>query len=74
MCLAIPLQVIRVSGASAAVQSAGVELEIRLDLIDGVAEGDWVIVHAGYAITRLEAHEARETLAILERLEASWQS
>jgi len=56
------------------VQSSGVELEVSLTLVDGVAVGDYVIVHAGYAIQFMSAQEAEENLAILERLEASWRT
>jgi len=45
-----------------------------LTLVDGVAVGDYVIVHAGYAIQFMSAQEAEENLAILERLEASWRT
>jgi hydrogenase expression/formation protein HypC len=67
------MQILRRDGSRAQVAAAGVELEIGLDLVEGAGVGDWVIVHAGYAITRLSEEEAHETLAILERLEASWQ-
>lgn len=68
MCLAIPMRVSSISGRIAVAESAGVRLEVALDLLDDVSEGDYVIVHAGYAIQRLDAEQAHETLAILERL------
>ena len=71
MCLAVPLEVISITGNEARARSSGVELDVALDLVEGVAVGDFVIVHAGYAIQRLTAEEARETLAILERLEGA---
>ena len=74
MCLAIPMQVVRIEGRRGVVCFSGVELEIALDLVEEVAEGDYVIVHAGYAIKAMSAEEARETLAIFERLEESWES
>lgn len=67
--MAVPLEVISIKGDMARVRSAGVELDVALDLVTGVAVGDYVIVHAGYAIQRLTVEEATETLAILERLE-----
>ena len=69
MCLAVPLEVITIAGDMARVRSAGVELDVALDLVDEIAVGDYVIVHAGYAIQRLTAEEAAETLAILERIQ-----
>ena len=73
MCLATPMRVIAINGPVARVESAGVELDAGLDLVEEVAVGDYVIVHAGYAIQRLTADEAKETLSILERLNESWQ-
>jgi hydrogenase expression/formation protein HypC len=68
MCLAVPLEVISIAGRRARVRSSGVELEAALDLVEDVAVGDYVIVHAGFAIQTLSAAEAAETLAILQRL------
>lgn len=70
MCLAVPLEVVSIAGDLARVRSAGVELDVALDLVEGASVGDYVIVHAGYAIQRLTAEEAAETLAILERMGA----
>lgn len=68
MCLAVPLEVISVTGDTARVRSAGIELDVALDLVEETEVGDYVIVHAGYAIQRLTAEEATETLAILARM------
>lgn len=68
MCLAVPLEVIALTGDAARVRAAGIELDVALDLVEGTAVGDYVIVHAGYAIQRLTAEEATETLAILARI------
>ena len=68
MCLAIPMRVISIDGARGVVDASGARLEVGLDLVDEVAVGDYVLVHAGYAITRLDAGEAEENLAILQRL------
>lgn len=68
MCVAVPMEIVRVDGRQGVASSGGVELEIGLDLVDDVAVGDYVIVHAGFAIQTLTAEEARETLAIFERL------
>ena len=44
--------------ATATVESAGTQFEVATDLLDAVAVGDWVLVHAGFAIARLEGVEA----------------
>ena len=74
MCLAVPLQVISLDGARARARSAGIEIEVALDLVEEVSVGDYVLVHAGFAIQVLSAEEATETLAIIERLETAGRS
>lgn len=68
MCLAVPMEVIGIDGRQARVRAGGVELTVSLDLVEETRVGDYVIVHAGFAIQRLDAGEARENLALLERL------
>ena len=70
MCLAVPLQVISIADRMARVRSAGIEISIALDLVENVKLGDYVIVHAGFAIQTLSAAEAAETLEIISRLES----
>jgi len=71
MCLAVPMEVVEVDGRRARVRSAGLELDVAIDLVEGVRPGDYLIVHAGFAIQVLPPEEARETLAILDRLAAA---
>jgi hydrogenase expression/formation protein HypC len=66
------MQVKSISGTRALVENNGVELTVSLDLTPEAAPGDFVIVHAGFAIQTLTKEEAEETLGIFERLEASW--
>ncbi len=68
MCLAIPMKVIEIEGPVARVEEEGVRRKARVDLIDGVKVGDYVIVHAGVAIDRLDPEEARETLRLFEEM------
>ncbi|NIO16818.1 MAG: HypC/HybG/HupF family hydrogenase formation chaperone [Deltaproteobacteria bacterium] len=68
MCLGIPTRVISTSGDLAKVEIGGVEREVSIMLLDGVKEGDWVIIHAGFAIERLDAKDAEETLALLKEI------
>ena len=66
MCLAIPVRVVELVGGDAAIVDAGgVRKEISLALVDGAAVGDYVIVHVGYALTRLDPEEAAQTLALI---------
>lgn len=66
MCLAIPAKVVEITaGDQAIVELGGVRKDISLALVEGVAIGDYVIVHVGYALTRLDPEEAEKTLALM---------
>lgn len=69
MCLAIPAQVIELrEGDNAVVDLAGVRKEISLSLVEGVEIGDYVIVHVGYALNKLDPEEAEKTLALFAEM------
>lgn len=69
MCLAIPAQVVELrDGDNALVDLAGVKKEISLSLVENVAVGDYVIVHVGYALNKLDPEEAAKTLALFGEL------
>lgn len=70
MCLAIPMQLTHIEGPQGTVNTGGVSCEVRLDLVEAPRVGDYVLVHAGYAITVLDEAEAQETLALLTELGA----
>ena len=64
MCLALPVRVVELTGAdTAVVDLGGVRKEISLALVDEVEAGDYVILHVGYALARLDPAEAERTLA-----------
>ena len=65
MCLAIPARVVDLPEPDVAlIDVGGVRKRISLALVDGVRPGDYVIVHVGYALTRLDPDEAERTLRI----------
>lgn len=69
MCLAIPMRVLELlDGERARVETGGVEEVVSLALVDDVAVGDYVIVHVGFAIVRLDAVEAEKTLALFAEI------
>ena len=68
MCLAIPAKVIRVEGSSALVSIEDVEYQASLLLLDDVNPGDYVMLHAGFAIEKVDAEEAAETLRLLNEI------
>lgn len=66
MCLAIPARVVDIgANDQAIVDLGGVRKEISLSLVENVHVGDYVIVHVGYALTRLDPQEAERTLALM---------
>lgn len=75
MCLAIPAQVVELrDGDQALIDLAGVRKEISLALVDDVWPGDYVIVHVGYALQKLDPEEARKTLELFAGLAASQEA
>ena len=77
MCLAIPTQIVKLLDNQMALTSlSGVEKEISLSLLqEEVQVGDYVIVHVGYALSKLDEEDAKKTLAYFEELldEESYQ-
>lgn len=72
MCLALPVKVIEVgcgpAGDWAMVDLGGVKKEISLALLDDVQVGDYVILHVGYALSKLDPEEAARTLALFSEM------
>ena len=72
MCLAAPARVLSVSGQIALVDYDGVQTSARLDTLgEPVEPGDYVLVHAGFAIQRLTREDAEATLLLFDDLSAS---
>jgi hydrogenase expression/formation protein HypC len=66
MCLAIPARVVEIQdNDQAIVDLGGVRKDVSLALVENVAVGDYVILHVGYALTRLDPDEAAKTLALM---------
>jgi len=69
MCLAIPARVAELlDNDNAVVDLGGVRKEISLALVDGIVVGDYVIVHVGYALNRLDPEEAEKTLQLFAEI------
>lgn len=66
MCLAVPARVISVDAHadSAVVSLDNVQVDVSLALVDDVQVGDYVLVHVGYALNKIDEEEARQTLAL----------
>ncbi len=69
MCLAVPMRVEEIlPDDMAIVEMGGVRKTVSMALVDGVVAGDYVIVHVGFALTRLDAEEAHKTLALFAEI------
>jgi hydrogenase expression/formation protein HypC len=72
MCLALPARIVELRNDDLAViDMGGVRKEISLGLVENAAVGDWVIVHVGYALQKLDPQEAERTLEMFAGLEAA---
>ena len=76
MCLAIPARVVDCDDETlqtVKVEVAGVRRRVHVGLVDPLAVGDWVLVHVGFAISRLDEEEAARTLQFLAELGAPFE-
>ncbi len=62
MCLAVPHRIIEINGNEAIAEIGGIRKRTRIDLLENVKVGDYVLVHAGFAIEKLKPEEAREII------------
>lgn len=69
MCLGIPAKIIKIDGEYADANINGATIRIGLQLLDNVKQGDYVLVHTGYALDKLSEKEALETLETIRQLE-----
>ena len=69
MCLGVPGKVVSIKEDIAEVDFGGIRREVSLLICPDVMEEDYVLVHVGFAIQRLEKEEALETLALFEEIE-----
>ncbi len=67
MCLAVPGKIIELNGQDAVVDLQGNRLEVSTVLTPETGVGDWVLIHAGFAITQLDEAEAKETWDYLKQ-------
>jgi hydrogenase expression/formation protein HypC len=71
MCLALPARIAEIhDDDTATVTLGGVRKQVSLALIEDAAVGDYVVVHVGYALSKLDPAEAERTLALLTSLDA----
>jgi hydrogenase expression/formation protein HypC len=69
MCLAIPAKILSIDKTTGLADISGVTRNIDLRLVAGVKTGDYVLVHAGFGIEKIDEKEARKTLKLLREIE-----
>ncbi|MDH5174651.1 MAG: HypC/HybG/HupF family hydrogenase formation chaperone [Elusimicrobiota bacterium] len=68
MCLAIPAKILKIENNLAQVDMAGVKRQADVRMIDNIKVGEYVLIHAGFAIERIGEKEAEETLKLLREM------
>lgn len=70
MCLGIPAKINKISGERAEISIGGIKKEIALDILDeDIAVGDYIIVHSGFALKKIDEEECENTLKLLEGID-----
>ncbi len=76
MCLGIPAQIVELMATEPSIAKAeisGVRRKVSVALCPEAEVGDWVLVHVGFALSRIDEDEARETLALLEQMGEAYE-
>jgi hydrogenase expression/formation protein HypC len=73
MCLAVPAELVEIDGNRGVVETGGIRMSVGLDLIDNAMIGDYLIIHAGYALEKIDVEEARKRLALFQELAGGGQ-
>jgi len=68
MCLSIPAKVIDIDGEIAEVSIGGTVFKAGLQLVENIKPGDYILLHAGFAIQKISSEEAEETLKLLKEM------
>lgn len=68
MCLAIPMKIKKIQGEFAKVDAAGLTRTVNIQMLPGLKTGDYVLVHAGFAIGKVDTQKAKETLEFIDEI------
>jgi hydrogenase expression/formation protein HypC len=71
MCLSIPAKIVSINGDLADVSAGGAIFKAGLQMIENARVGDYILLHAGFAIQKLSEKEAEETLRLFEEIDNS---
>lgn len=68
MCLGIPMKVIKIDGDEGIVESGGLRKKANFSLMKSAKPGDYILLHAGFAIEKVKESEAKKTIKLLKNL------
>lgn len=68
MCLAYPMKVLEIRGNNCLASAAGIKREINVQMVEDLRVGEYIMVHAGFAIQKLNKKDAEENLKIIDQL------
>ncbi len=68
MCLSIPVKIVSIDGDMAEVSAGGTIFRAGMQMVEDARPGDYVLLHAGFAIQKISAEEAEETLKLLREI------
>ena len=68
MCIGVPAKIVEVDGWNAVAEMGGASRPINVMLVEGVTPGDYVLLHAGYAISKVDEAEAAQILDLMEQM------
>jgi len=68
MCLAIPARILKIEGSLALVDMAGVKREADIRMVSNPRVGEYILIHAGFAIEKIASQDAQETLRLLKEI------
>ena len=71
MCLSIPARIVSINGSSAEVSVGGTVFSAGLQMIENAKVGDYILLHAGFAIQKISEKEATETLNLIKEMNDS---
>ncbi|MFA5115069.1 MAG: HypC/HybG/HupF family hydrogenase formation chaperone [Candidatus Omnitrophota bacterium] len=68
MCLAVPMKIKEIKKGFARAEAGGVSRMVNIEMLPGIKRGEYVLVHAGFAIQKVDAKRAKETLRMLDEI------
>lgn len=69
MCLGVPMRLVKIEGDEGVVESSGLRRKVNVSLLANVRIGDYILIHAGFAIEKVKEKEAKKTLEALKGIE-----